>query len=467
MGALRLGLPAALALGALARLAGLGRQSLWFDEATTLAVAGVPFRELAELVTRLEGAPPLHYAILHFWLKLFADPLVGLRLFSALCGAASLAVFWAVCRRLLGDKDSLALWLACLSSAWLHIAQDGRAYALFLLLSLCQLHLLLRLLERWSPRPALAYALVGILGLYTHNFYHFVLLCQGLCLVGIHRRKPAALLPWLGLFAAIGAAYAPWLVSLRRQIQAWQGVSVLAAPFDWRQLLSILGTHVFDTSFLSFAHEGWTRAIGLGMLAAAAAGLFLRPSPLSARPRAALLCLVPLIAAFAGLKVLEVALGRPVAQARYLIFLSPFLYIWLTLVVESLPVRAAAWARAGLLALFFLGSAGYFASRRYVDPRLSALSGRLRQEAAGLPVVHLDAYYYTPLRYYYLPERRHYLAAADRKLNWDALPGYRAVLSPSELAALGPCLVVDPFRRFFPARVGKSSGAELARLPGG
>lgn len=55
-----------LGAGCLLRFWHLGARSLWFDEANTLAVAQAPLAGLLGLVRSMEGAPPLHYLILHF-----------------------------------------------------------------------------------------------------------------------------------------------------------------------------------------------------------------------------------------------------------------------------------------------------------------------------------------------------------------------------------------------------------------
>lgn len=435
----------------------LGAKSLWFDEANTLAVARTPLDSILVLVRDMEGAPPLHYLLMHFWVPLFSDAVVGLRAFSAACGAASLVVFALLARRVLPGLPVLCLSLAGLSSFWIHFAQEGRTYALFLLLSLSATLVLLIAEEKRSWKPRSAYAALGLLGLFTHNFFAFVLLANAAYLLWTRRARPRALLPWAAAYGAILALYLPWLPSLAAQTQGWSQSSVLATPFGLRQLGHVVGTMVFDAGFLDFAWPGWTAALGLGVLAAVAV-LLARGG--EADPLLLIHVVVPLAAA----KGLELVVGHAVTQARYLIFVSPFLY----LLLASLAGRgggAFRAARLGLVALFAAGTAAYFASSVAVDPRLTRLSAVLGEADSRAPVVHLDPYYYTPLRYHYLRQRPHYLAGEPpRKLNWAALPGYRAVLTYEELARQGLVLVVDPLRRFFPGRVGTAEGRELARL---
>ena len=79
--------------------------------------------------------------------------------------------------------------------------------------------------------------------------------------------------------------------------------------------------------------------------------------------------------------------------------------------------------------------------------------------------MHVDPYYYTPMRFYYMPERPHFLlASSDKKLNWRAIPGYAAMLPEGGLERLGPVLVIDPSRTLFPHRYGTATGRQLSAV---
>ncbi|MDD5657120.1 MAG: glycosyltransferase family 39 protein [Elusimicrobia bacterium] len=450
---------ALLAAGVLLRALLLTRRSLWFDEANTLAVASAPLTDTLRLVRTMEGFPPLHYLLMHFWLPLWSDPLLGLRLFSALCGAAALAALLPLARRLAPGREAFVLALAALSSFWIHAGQDGRTYSLLLLWALLAARLLLDLEARWSWGRAAAYAAVSAAGLYTHNFYLLFLAANAahaLAVVRSGRRR------WLAIPVGVGLLYLPWAASLLVQVRNWSAISVLTTPFSFGQLLYLLGNMLCDTGFLGFAHEGLTRVLGLAALAGAA-GVWLRRGASEPSRRGADFCLTHVVVPLAAAKALELALGKPVTQTRYLIFVSPFLFLWLAWVCGRLEGAWGRLARAGLLVLFAAGTLAYHAGGALVDPRLGALAESIRSAtAADVPVVHLDAFYYTPMRYYYLPERRHYLLdPGGRNLNWGALPGYAAVPGPEAVARFERCVVVDPQRSVFPSRIGLASGRDL------
>ena len=74
-------LGAILALAAVLRCGGLGRESLWLDEGYAVRVAASPAHEILAAAAR-ETHPPFYYLLLHGWIGL-----TGSRI-SAVCHQA-------------------------------------------------------------------------------------------------------------------------------------------------------------------------------------------------------------------------------------------------------------------------------------------------------------------------------------------------------------------------------------------
>ncbi|MBI4377166.1 MAG: glycosyltransferase family 39 protein [Elusimicrobia bacterium] len=387
-----------------------------------------------------------------------------MRLFSALCGLASLGAFYALCQRLDLGRSLLPISLACLSSFWIHLSQDGRTYSLLLLIVLLATCQLLALERRWSMRRGLAYAALSAAGLYTHNFYAFFLAANMAYICFEHRRMPRLLRPWGVLWLLIASAYLPWLSSLSSQVRNWAAISALQQPFDLGQLAYLFGNMAADTGFLGFIHQGWTKALGAAVATSLALSAWRRP-PEPGQRRAWSLCCFHLLLPLALAWSLETALGQPLTQTRYFTSISPFLYIMAAMAIDGAG-RWAGVARALAIAVVLAGAAAYAASGAYLDPRLARLSAAIDASMdRRLPLVHLDPYYYTPMRYYYLAHRPHFLTPReDKKLNWAAVPGYPAVLSGPRLDSLGPCLMIDPGREFFDSRYGSATGQTISRV---
>ena len=198
-----------LAAGAALRLLGLGTRSLWFDEAATLVVARAPLREIPGLAAREQVGSPLYYFLMHGWLRLFSDPLLALRLFSALWAVAALFVFRGLCARLLPARArTFALFLAAFSSYWIHAAQDGRVYSLLLLVCLASTRAAWELTERPTRRLWAVYAALCALGLYVHYYFAILLAAHAAWLFWRWRSVPGRLLEWAAAHAAAALAFA-------------------------------------------------------------------------------------------------------------------------------------------------------------------------------------------------------------------------------------------------------------------
>ncbi len=448
-----------IAAGIAARAAVLLRASLWSDEAATLIVARFPASELLSKLPSIESLPPLHFFLVHAALALFSNQLLALRLVSLACGAAALPLFWALAKRLSPSRALWALALACAASSWIHASQDGRPYALVLLLALADLVLAWDLSREWSRPKAVLFGAAGALGLSSHYLFGLLLLGNACFFGWTFRRRTRELWPRLACFVGPAAACAALLPLARAQAAHFSALTLLRAPLDVRQLLEMLGQWLFDPSFLGLALGRVMLGAGVGaaLLLGAAA---LRPA---GRSPALTFFLIHAAAAFAGLRGLEWLLGAAMTQARYLLFLSPLLFCALVEAAAALSRAPRLAAAAALPTLVLSGAAAYYFAVCALDPRLGDLARRVRALPGRPPIVHLSDYDYLPLRFYYLPEYRHWLvASAAGHLQAAGLPGGSGIVDEAQLSRLGRCLVVDPDAELFPRRWGSADGRQLA-----
>lgn len=200
-------------VGLLLRLLLLGSKGLWLDEVRSIQVTGAGFD--AWLSGRVEAYhPPLYYILLMPWLRIAHSEFL-LRLPSAVLGALTIPLTYALTRRLWEERTALiSAWLVALSPLLVWYSQELRSYSLLVLLSVVSLLLLTWLLESPSYWLGGLNALVIAAGLYLHYDAFLVLPLQLLLFVGLAassrvNAKAAWLLVWVWTVALAG--YLPWM----------------------------------------------------------------------------------------------------------------------------------------------------------------------------------------------------------------------------------------------------------------
>ena len=113
------------------------RSGLWLDEALTVDIARLPLHEIPDALKH-DGAPPLYYYLLHFWIVLFGQSNDAVRALSGLFAVLTLPVGW-FCGRRLGGRAVAWTMLVLLASApfAVYYATESRMYALVILLTGC------------------------------------------------------------------------------------------------------------------------------------------------------------------------------------------------------------------------------------------------------------------------------------------------------------------------------------------
>lgn len=210
-----------IVVGASLRAFRLTWQPLWWDEGYSVYFATEPLTRMLDL-TAGDIHPPLYYALLHGWIKLWdgAAPVV-LRTFSVIIGAAALPLqAWLAWQLFPGRRRLLmiALLLLVVNPMHLFYSQEVRMYGLGMALGIVSTACLWRwqaLAARntrsrgWS---AVGYVLATTAGLYTLYYFAFVPVAHLLWAVAVHRRRWQRLWSLLVGQAIIAVLYLPWLL---------------------------------------------------------------------------------------------------------------------------------------------------------------------------------------------------------------------------------------------------------------
>jgi 4-amino-4-deoxy-L-arabinose transferase-like glycosyltransferase len=189
------------------------RSGMWLDEALTVDIARLPLHQIPNALKH-DGAPPLFYVLLHFWMGLFGQSNESTRALSGVFGVLTLPVVWLCAKRFAGRSVAwVALVLMASAPFAVYYATETRMYSLVILLSGCGFLALQRAVEAPRPLNLIAVALVTAALLYSQYWALYLVGVTGLwLLVPIVRRQEGAK-PWpaIGAIVAGCVLFVPWV----------------------------------------------------------------------------------------------------------------------------------------------------------------------------------------------------------------------------------------------------------------
>lgn len=319
-----------VALGFVIRLFCLACKPFWFDEAFSVEVARLDWRNFVHLLWWREANMSLYYVLLRLWLH-FAQSPFFIRSLSALIGAATVAaVYWLAV--LLYDRRValIAAALLTFNAYSIRYAQEARSYALFLLLASLSCVFLIRALRDPTRLNQLGHFVFSMLAAYAHLYALLLVVAQWLAL--------GRLSQWINIpsgpvdpgsewhsqhwdfgrnWRLIGAAVAPLLIFVAK---------TGAGPIRWieRPRLHDVGAFVEHLA----GSDSWPLAIACGVSCIGACSPFGRLLWQRGQNWKVWRCQFLLIwLLFPIALTLVLSFARPVFLARYMIFCLPALLI--------------------------------------------------------------------------------------------------------------------------------------------
>ena len=193
------------------------RSGLWLDEALTVNIARLPLHEIPNALKH-DGAPPLYYYLLHFWIALFGQSNDAVRALSGLIAILTLPVGW-LCGKRFGGRAVAWTMLVLLASApfAVYYATEARMYALVILLTGLGFLALQRATAAPRPGNLIAVAVVTAALLYAQYWSVYLVAMVAIWLVvsiwRARRNDRPREAPWAAL-VAVGAGvvlFLPWV----------------------------------------------------------------------------------------------------------------------------------------------------------------------------------------------------------------------------------------------------------------
>ena len=334
------------------RLALIGYQPLWRDEAFTALAVQRPLGSMLDVV-RNDSAPPLFYLVERLVAVVSTSP-AALRVLPVLAGTAAIPIVASLGRRIAGDAGGIwAAVIGAIAPALVVSSLDARMYMLATTLVLASTLCLLRALEHPSAPRWTLYAACSILAVYTVYFALFAVLAQVLTVAALYRRgriRVVFVVGALGLVTVVSLA--PWVAVATAQLSHSAG----AFWVPKLGVVSLLGG--LEQFFTGPPANTWVAgfpAVRALELAADLAGVLLFAALILNRRRlppdgAATAGFLGLLGGVGVAVMILVSLVHPLEDGRYLSSAWVVLYPLLGASVAVLPVRRIAWGAVAVTA---------------------------------------------------------------------------------------------------------------------
>lgn len=347
----RWALIALVGLAFLLRLPGLDSQSLWRDEVDAIRFARAPWADLLSMFHQPGQNGPLYFLVLRYWLAIAGDSAFALRFLSAVAGVLAVPLAWRVGARLFRAEPwvgLIAAGLAAFSPYMVWYSQEGKMYALTVLLALLSMDLYLQALERGDWRRWAAYVIVASGLLYIHLVAALLIAVQvGIFLMQARRLPGQRRREGLVALAALTGPYLPLLVWQWPELSRGVATGYRFVPLH-DMLYSLLVNYSVGVMPLA---AGWSLFPFVALLLAAGLGLT-RGEDRRGVAMAVLWLVLPVLLFFL------VTLVRPMYTARYLIFVLPAFWYLLSYGLVQLGKRSQAVGSMLAISLLVVGGWG-------------------------------------------------------------------------------------------------------------
>jgi 4-amino-4-deoxy-L-arabinose transferase-like glycosyltransferase len=359
-------------LALLLRFAGLGRESLWYDEAFTLRFASRSFGAMMALLVREAWDPPLYPTTIWAWVRLVGVGDWQARLVSVIFGTLAVLALHGLARRLFDRRTAdLAAALAAVSQLLVAYSQEARCYSVLLFLLLASTNLFVDA-SREGRRGGRWWGCIVLAALATLTHYYAVFYLLVLLVFALSTRARAEigsrrLLAGIGLY---GLLLLPWFASGVVSSAAAQPVAQFerVAPWFAVDAKTVLRTmndfHGGRMNGLLAKAPSWAFPVGaflfaLPALAALRALLFRATGSAAGRERAstvllALLWILPMacLVAFGFAKIQFATRYVLFCAAPYLVLVARGLATLGPVARRTLLAGIAAWSVVSLHALY-------------------------------------------------------------------------------------------------------------------
>lgn len=375
-----------LMVGLLLRIGFLFQHDFWFDEAFSYFVAK---QDIGKLVgaAMADNHPPFYFLLLHFWVTVFGNSEIVLRLLSLLIGLSIICVLLLSFRLLdkgMNRVGTAWMTLTCLSPLLVYYSVEVRMYGLLVLISFTGVILWVKFLKEGRSVILGLWGLVFLLSVWTHYSAALLYPALALSLVLYPARVKIGLIGLLVTFLGVVPLVNIYLSQPHPgfiAVSDWVGLPATLASF------AIGGTGVVTLrEYFGNDVEWWVKLL-FGGVAMGMVGLFVR----GVREVEGRLWLVMFLTPL--LLVVATNLFWPVLSVRAMIILAPYYYLICAYGLASLGRKRLAMSVMviGLLAVNMV------VLTQFKGPKIKEAT---KLVDANLVTLHMSILTYYPFQFY-------------------------------------------------------------------
>lgn len=403
-------------------------KSLRLDESQSIWQSSHSFSGMLHAVA-LDVHVPLYHIILHFWLFFFGQNVTSIRLLSLFFFLATIPVVYLLSRQLLSAKWSMFATILFSFSPFMNwYANEARMYTLLVLMATLSQYFFVRIIKTgkgWGW-----YALIAVLGAYSHYFFMFNLAAQGIFYL-FNRRLFArgTLLKFIAVAVAVVVALSPWLLYFHS----------LGSASDTRPLLQKPSTVDFFNAYSQFIFGFQNDRINTYLLSSwplvmlvALAAVRRGKMALSTIGFIAAMATIPIVLAY-----IVSLLVTPFFLSRYMISSMPALIILIVWIISQYGRKAAsAFVTVALIATILTSVQQAYSASTPLAEDYKGIATRLNKEAAPQDLIVLSApFTIYPFEYYYHGEAQIQTIPVWDRVSPGAIPAFSAKDLPKIVAA--------------------------------
>jgi len=343
---------------------------------------------------------PFYHLLLHFWQLFFGNDIFTARMMSLVFFVGTIFLVYYLGTYVF-RKRSIGLFAALLLTIspfmnW--YGSEARMYAMLVFFVVLHQIFFVKLLRTPKPLFWVLFVVTAILGVYTHYFFGFVLLTEGLAFLLLRKNLPIKHgIIKLGLSAvAIVAALAPWILYVASLGAASNTQPLLGQP----TAVDLFGTYMqflfgFQVDAVNtFIISLWPILLLFAFFALKRKGMKLSNEVVLFIMTAT----IPIVGAF----ILSIAV-KPLYESRYLIVSLPALILFVSwLLTQYRPAIAYAVRSALVILILILFGVQATNPRAPVQEDYSSAVAYLNEKASASDVIVLAAPFTVyPVEYYY------------------------------------------------------------------